>query len=255
MNLTFSTLGCPDWGIDEVLGLAREFGIDSVELRGLGDALDIDRIPEFRPERRAAFDRLLSEWGVRLCALDCSAFLAPQASWERARAETEYALQLAAEWGVPFIRVFGGSREDGQAAKCVAQRLKVLCAQDKRVTVLLETHDSFSDAASLSSVVEAAACENFGLLWDVEHTLRAGVDSAAFVREFGPFIRHVHLKDYDGKGLCLPGEGTVDFRCVVDLLQTAGYVGLFSLEWEKRWVTLLPDMRRALACYTALMRA
>lgn len=254
MNLTFSTLGCPGWGIDEVLSLAREFGIGSVELRGLGEALDIDQILEFRPERRAAFDRLLSERSVRLCALDCSAFLAPQASWERARAETEYAVQLAAEWGVPFIRVFGGSREDGQAARCVAQRLKALCDLDKRVTVLLETHDSFSDAASLSSVLEAAACENFGLLWDVEHTLRAGVDLAAFVREFGPFIRHIHLKDYGEQGLCLPGEGTVDFRRAADLLQAAGYDGLFSLEWEKRWVASLPDIRIALERYTALMR-
>lgn len=251
-KLTFSTLGCPGYDLGQIVSLAKRFGLDQIELRGAGnDPLDIDKISILQPENMAATAEFLAKSGVKICSLDCSAFLAnPSARIE----ECAFALRAAAKLGVPFIRVFGGDSGDHDADIIrVAERINNLCELEPTVTVLLETHDSFSDADSIRSVVSRVKRPNFGILWDAEHTIRAGVDSAEFVGEFAPLIKHVHLKDYGESGLCLPGDGLIDLRGIRDLLEKAGYDGLFSLEWEKRWVKELPDIEPALERFVKIM--
>jgi sugar phosphate isomerase/epimerase len=41
MKLAFSTLGCPDWELAEVIAGARKYGYDGVELRALSGSLDL----------------------------------------------------------------------------------------------------------------------------------------------------------------------------------------------------------------------
>lgn len=167
--------------------------------------------------------------------------------------ECVYALQAAAELSVPFIRVFGGDCEVERSADVLAGRINRLCMLEPTVTVLLETHDAFSDLKSTASVFERINCPNAGILWDVEHTFRAGVDPAAFIGAFGRLIKHVHLKDMREDGLCLPGDGLIDFRRIRALLENAGYDGYLSLEWEKRWVRELPCIENALERYISIL--
>ena len=45
MKLAFSTLGCPDWGLDQIIECAKAFGYAGVELRGLLNEFNLeDRI-------------------------------------------------------------------------------------------------------------------------------------------------------------------------------------------------------------------
>ena len=46
-NLSFSTLGCPDWSLDKILDFAVENGYGGVEIRGLLRQLDLPKSPEF----------------------------------------------------------------------------------------------------------------------------------------------------------------------------------------------------------------
>ena len=39
MKLAFSTLGCPDFDWSDIYSLAKDFGFDGIELRGLGDQI------------------------------------------------------------------------------------------------------------------------------------------------------------------------------------------------------------------------
>src|SRR5918998_366989 len=49
MKLAFSTLGCPNWELEDVARAAREYGYAGVELRALGGGLDLLSRPEFQP--------------------------------------------------------------------------------------------------------------------------------------------------------------------------------------------------------------
>ena len=50
MKLAFSTLGCPDWNVDQIVEAARRLRYDGVELRAVSGTLDLLTRPEFTPE-------------------------------------------------------------------------------------------------------------------------------------------------------------------------------------------------------------
>jgi sugar phosphate isomerase/epimerase len=95
--------------------------------------------------------------------------------------------------------------------------------------------------------------EAFGINFDPSHLLWQGVDPALFIRDFAPYIRHVHMKDVavrkDGRcgilGSHLPfgdsrrawnfrsvGRGDVDFEEIIRALNDISYTGPLSVEWE-----------------------
>ena len=52
MKLAFSTLGCPEWDLETVIGAARKFGYEGIELRALAGSLDLlSRADLTRPAR------------------------------------------------------------------------------------------------------------------------------------------------------------------------------------------------------------
>ncbi len=93
----------------------------------------------------------------------------------------------------------------------------------------------------------------FGFNFDPSHLLWQFVDPVAFIRAFPDRIYHVHVKDaartLDGKTGILgshlnfgdprrgwdfrsPGRGQVDFEEIARALNTIGYEGPLSVEWE-----------------------
>jgi sugar phosphate isomerase/epimerase len=93
----------------------------------------------------------------------------------------------------------------------------------------------------------------FGLNFDPSHLLHQGLDPILFIEEFGDRIYHVHIKDVRrrldgtrsllgshlafgdrGRGwnFCTPGHGEVDFVAIVEALNSIGYSGPLSVEWE-----------------------
>jgi len=53
MKLGFSTLGCPKWSFDTILERATKYGFNGFEVRGIQGQMDLLKIPEFAPNRRA----------------------------------------------------------------------------------------------------------------------------------------------------------------------------------------------------------
>ena len=45
MKLAFSTLGCPNWSVEQVVEAAVQLGYDGVEVRGLRGNLDLATMP------------------------------------------------------------------------------------------------------------------------------------------------------------------------------------------------------------------
>jgi L-ribulose-5-phosphate 3-epimerase len=77
-----------------------------------------------------------------------------------------------------------------------------------------------------------------------------GVDAEQAIRELGPLVRHVHLKDVRAAGAhetCPLGEGVVDVPAVIRVLREISYDGWYSWEDEpedRNPMEIAAEMRR-----------
>ncbi len=72
MKLSFSTLGCPGRGLEEIAALANRFGIRGLEIRGIGGVMDAPDIPDFKDDMAEKSKRLLRERGLQIISFGTS---------------------------------------------------------------------------------------------------------------------------------------------------------------------------------------
>lgn len=252
MPVAFSTLGCPDRTLQEVLELATSRGVDGLELRAAPDAvvhigLDEDERDAVRSACAAAGVGVLTLASyLRVCDPgDDRAF---------ARDATEH-LRLAADVGAAYLRVFPGP--DGSGAdgdERAVRRLAELApaARDLDVRIGLETHDSHPRGADVAPILRAldARCPGHGVsvIWDALHPWRAGEGPAETLRAIAPWLAYVQIKDADagpGGALRAVGEGQLPLDRIAALLADRPDLW-WSLEWEKLWHPELAELPQAL---------
>jgi len=259
MKLAFSTLGCPEWELAEIVAAARRFGFDGVELRALGGSLDLLGRAEFH---RADFEDL------QICCVDTSCVFHSTDANERAdqvRLAVAHA-ELAARLGAPLIRVFpdkiqpGAQREQTRDWIAACLRETALRTPD-HVNVGLETHGDFARAECAAEIVTLANHPKVKLIWDVANSVAAGDTIEHAARVVQPHLAHVHLRDAKpvaGSEHWLPvlaGTGRVSFAQAVDALKELNYDGFVSFEWEKYWHPEIEEPEVALPDFIKAIRA
>jgi len=267
MKLSFTTLGCPDWTLQKIVENASQMGFDGIEFRGIGDEIDISKLPEFTRDIEKT-KKLLSEHKIAVSSIAISARFAvidPEAK-ERHFAETRRNLKLAAQLGAPVVRVFGGRVPEGYTVeKMVPILVKNLLemadeAEKYGVKLALETHDDWTDSAVVSRVMKEVNHPYVGVLWDMHHPYRFNhEDPEETYANLSPYVVSVHVKDsiIDENGqmrLVLPGDGDVPLRKMLELLLNGGYDGYVTFEWEKRWHRELPEPEIAFPRFVEKMR-
>jgi sugar phosphate isomerase/epimerase len=248
MKLAFSTLGCPGWGLDRVIDWSAAHGYDGVELRLVGDHIDLMQVPDLQPGRRAGARRRFEDAGTEICCVDSSVNFAARDPSERERQleACQAHVELAADLGAPMVRVFGGNVPEGvsieEATAWIGDALAAAgeAATGSGVAVAVETHDDFRTGEACAAVLARADHANVGCVWDVHHPFRAGETVEETLRHLGDRIIHVHLKDgtVDADGvqtLTRLGDGTLPLGDMLRGLAGAGYDDYLSFEWEKRW--------------------
>lgn len=259
MKLCFSTLGCHDHSLEEILSLAKNHGIDALEIRGISGELDNEKIACFSKEEASETKKAFARLGVRPLVLGTSCAFHDLSKYEAALAEGYAAIEIASRIGFSAIRVFG-DRTLGDEAECidrVCEGVLSLCRYAERfgVDVYLEVHGEFNTEERLLLVIErCGAHPRFGLIWDACHTRNTFPDPRVFYDRFAPYIRHVHLKDIKGEKHMFPGEGTLPLKQIAVYLTERGYGGYFSLEWERKWHPELPPIEEALERYLCIMK-
>jgi len=264
MKLSVSTLGCPDWTLDQIASRLPVYGYEGVELRGLGPDLDVTLAPAFGTASAASHTRrTLEDAGLVVCALDSSCALAAPVGAARTSIldEGRRMIDLAALLGAPCVRVFGGALSDGEArASGVARAADALLfladyaeRQQADVSVVLETHDAFSTGAQVAEVLRQASDHpHVGVLWDLHHPYRQGETPQETFAALGAYVKMTHVKDSRPRETyCLLGDGDIPVETMLGLLKGGGYNGWLSLEWEKRWVPALADPEIAFPQYAA----
>lgn len=243
MKLAFSTLGCPEWTLEQAIDKAVEYGFHGIEIRGIRNELNAEKIEELNAANRESTLLNAKNNGIEFCCLGASASFHEKEKQQVNMQEALATVRQASACKIPYIRIFGNSltQEDINAQmKDIASRIRILCqeAQMQQVTVLLEVHGDFNTSERILRTADFVACDNFGIIWDIKHSRE---DPHLFWKHTKHLIRHIHLKDSINDDLCNFGEGTIGVENIVRMTANDGYEGFYSLEWEKRWHPQLRD--------------
>lgn len=250
MKLAFSTLACPDWGLEEILDTARANGYEGVELRFYQGSLDLPRAVSALPGGAREFRRRFQRVGVAICCLDTSIELTAA---NGGLGEGEQMIELALALGAPYLRVFGGEtpagETEGRALQRASERLARLArrAAQRGLRTLVETHDAFSRSARVAELISLVGNEGAGVLWDFQHPFRLQESPPQTARLIGSQTYHIHAKDAKRNGaLALLGQGDIPLKDLLAELHKLGYKEYVSFEWEKAWHPELPAPEIAL---------
>lgn len=240
IRAALSTLGCGGIPLGDVAQLAVNSGFDGVELRAAGD--EPVHVGLSAAQRNNAARQLADAGIFPLTIASYVRIAADDLPDEEVVAETVAYVELAADIGAQYVRVFpGGLAADEE----VAARLVAIAGQTagSGVTVAIETHDSHP------TVVEAVALlsrtPQVALIWDVLHPWRMGESVADSVAAAIPHLGYVQVKDVASREDLTPlppGHGVVPLDEIATGLVGSGYNGWVSWEYERKWFPSVPSV-------------
>jgi sugar phosphate isomerase/epimerase len=181
-KLGFSTIGCPDYGIDQVIAMAKDNGYEGVEIRFLHGTVDLASLSEFSAagiaDTRRRFDDagiavVGINTGVRMNSLDAD-------TREKQKESARVNLGIAEDLGAKYLRVFGGpippEQDREKTLDAIAAGLGEVAdlTSASGVESLIETHDDFCKSASVLDLYTRGASDNLAVLWDTLHSYRHG---------------------------------------------------------------------------------
>jgi len=252
MKLSFSTLGCLDFDWTDIYAMAKDFGFDGIEMRGLGNDIFSAKARPFRKENLDATIAQLKRLHLEIPCLSTGCVLKEEQGWEETKAEIMEYIALARKLNTPYIRLLADRHAyvEGEVDdEIVLKNLQTLipAAEEAGVTLLLETNGVYADTARLREVLNRAASDNVAALWDMHHPFRFMDEKPeTTVENLGAYIKYTHIKDslmVDGKvAYRLMGEGDLPVDGFMGALRSINYEGYVSLEWVKNYA---PDLESA----------
>ena len=72
MKLAFSTLGCPEWNLEQIMETARANGFTGIEVRGIEGAMEPEGIVCLQPANRENTLQAMKEHGLAFCVFGTS---------------------------------------------------------------------------------------------------------------------------------------------------------------------------------------
>lgn len=251
MKISFSTLACPDWSWSDIYSMAKDFGFDGIEIRGLGDEIFSVKAQPFTEAQLPSTITKLKSLGLEISCLASGACLKFKNKIKEAEAEIKAYAQLASKLGVSYIRILGdldpapgGEVDDEYICETLTNLVPI--AEENNVTLLVETNGVYSDTKRLARLLNAVNSRKVAALWDMHHPYRyAGESPETTVANLGEYIKYVQVKDSVMNGTAVEyrilGTGDIPVKDMINALETINYSGYISLEWVKRWSKDLCD--------------
>jgi sugar phosphate isomerase/epimerase len=263
VKFTLNTLGAPAWTLEETAKNARAYGYAGVDLRLIdNEVISLDSVRANRLRIQALFP--VDELPVATLATSVR-LAAREPHVRRATLEEGNAwIDLAAALQVPVIRFFAARNPPEMdlesSIQVVGEMLALLSerARQCQVKIGVETHDEFASAHTVARALAFAPSDVTGAVWDMWHTARARESPGECIELLRERIINVHLKDArrtaDGWQLVLLGEGDIPVEDGLRRLNTIGYRGCISVEWEKKWHPEIAEPEIAFPQYMRVLR-
>ncbi|MBR6961036.1 MAG: AMP-binding protein, partial [Clostridiales bacterium] len=265
MKTSFSTLACPDFTWQEIYSMAKDFGFDGIELRGLGKDIFSVKAPPFRDENIDATVAKLKKLKLEISCLSSGVVVNDPANEAKAVEEVTAYAKLAGKVGASYIRVLGdrdpapaGEVDDNIVIDIMMKLVSI--AEEYNVTLLLETNGVYCDTKRLKKVIDAIGSRKVAALWDMHHPYRfAGESPEETVANLGELIKYTHVKDsvMDGDKVVykMMGSGDMPIKECFAALDSINYQGFVTLEWVYRWSRDMLDANIVVPQFASYMEA
>ena len=246
MKISFSTIACPDFSWVDIYSMAKDFGFDGIEIRGIGDEISAVNSSVFKSDKLDATRKKLGELRLEIPCLDTGCVLKEKENHELCIKEVSDYIDLADKIGSPYVRILADSNPepvddiDDEYVAGVIGELVQIAEKYENVTLLVESNGVYSDTMRLKRLLDRVGSSRVAALWDIHHPYRyMGESPEETIRNIGHYIKHVHVKDSvmdgDRPKYKLMGQGDMPLRNVFSALAEIKYSGYVSLEWVRRW--------------------
>ncbi len=245
MKLSFSTKGWHNNTFKEFCEIATDLGFKGIELHNIHNRLFTDKDGAFHDHTARATVRKLYEMKLSLPCIDTVCNPTDNSEADATFDEISKCISIAENLHIPYVRLKAyGNDED--AMRTTVEKVLPL-AEQKNITLLIETCGMYSDTLRLREFLDSFACDNLAALWDMYSPyFENGEAAEATIKNLGAYIKHVHIKDAqkteNGTEFCLIGEGEMPIGDMMLGLRSVNYDGFISLEWHPEWCNELDDM-------------
>ncbi len=268
MKLSFWTLGTPGWSNDAVVDAAKRFGFDGIDLRcsDKGGNLSLQSSDSEVSELKDHF----ATNGIEIASLlgYTKRGGSDGVEWDDVTADLVAHAKLCRRVGTANLRANVGTPADGSTwdaylegyAGAVSNALDAVDG----VVINVQNHPGAVTAVQAGRLAEMVNSDRFGIGLSTDHCVDMGEDPVAAAKQFGQWVRYVHLADRENNDgpmtagkyyASLPGAGIVANRDALAALQAAGYDGWVAFKWEKPTWPELPDAEVALPKFVSFMKA
>lgn len=275
MKFAFSTVSCPTWDFDTIVGRAREYGYGGVEIRGFLNetvATTADLFARDPDELRGLFDANR----VEIACLASSISMEQSQAWRvwrrspnlQAATSLRTYIDLAGRLGCPLVKIFDSQVRAGQsrdtAGVALGDWLLPLAdyAADRDVVIVIENALSFRASKEMWSILDRLQHPSIACCWDVFNAALIGESPYFSVPVLNSKIAYTQVKDATfgqlGATYCKLGDGDVPVEKFITRLNGVGYAGYVTVEWEKAWLpniaepeVILPDAIEKLRKWSA----
>ena len=252
MKLSTTTLGCPDWTLDQIVENCSALGFQGVDFRGLQGEIDVTMLPEFK-ECISTTKTKIENFGLEVSGISSSIRICVSEMLNDNLEEARRTIEVVRALGCERVRVFGGGDSNryshAKLANEGSRTMEKILQLDGALEIewMLETHDTWIDPNLCSVLLQRIASPAFGILWDVGHTARMGnISHHETFKIINNRTCYVHVKDAikdpshpqamkDGWRYVVPGKGSLQLEVAMALLKEGGYSGWVMFEHEKRW--------------------
>lgn len=246
MKLSFSTNG---WGLsfDKLLYLLEENKISGLEIHDLNAPCFSCEKP-FSVENIKETARKLFTHGISISCIDVVGNLANKNDKEANTSEILNAINTASMLNCSFVRLHAYDFDNDQTDAYLLDFLPKFIeeADNKGITLLIESMGVYSDTKRLADFLGKFACDNLSALWDIHHTYTFANEKAnVSIKNLGKHVKHIHIKDsaiINGEvKYKLLGEGDLPIKEVFNSLRSVNYENYVSLELMPEWLSSLGD--------------
>lgn len=273
MKLSFSTLPCEGWTVEELIACCQTYGFTGIELKE--DANYAVSITSTDAELQRASE-LFRSAGITVTNIGTRVrFTGVEEDAPAKMQELKRNIDIAQVMEAKGVRIMLGNHYKIKHTVLPLDRDRIIAyvreacdyAAERSVEVWIETHNEFSTGYVLRKLLHDVNRSNFKVLYDIIHPYEFGEAPEDTVRLFGNDCTHVHMKDgvpFENTQLLdwkytVTGDGQLPIASMLRLLQESEYDGYYSLEWEPKWRPELRelnlDVHQVLASYAAYMKS
>ncbi len=225
MKLSFSTNRWNGLNLDEFVEIAKEYKFKGIELHNV-DEIDAKSATQF-------YHKLI-EYGLEISCMDMVNDIST-CDFDILKDEFDRCMDICKILRAKYVRIKATQDNEEKAAQFIDYALNI--AENNGVVLLIETVGVYSDTAKLRSFLNNYASDYLCALWDLHYPYRVcGESPEKTVENLGAYIKHIHIKDSDGKDVFnLVGEGTLPIPQTMNALRSINYDNFISIEWDPAW--------------------